>query len=313
MTTTLREILHERYAVAHNLCEKSVVLVSSTLDRFQLHLGREATFDDLTDLSVIKFLRWRAVTPLHAKGVCRPATTRKDQAHLVSLWNYCAKKRLCYSSGQMVDFPDLPRNLIRVPTRPPKAYRVEEVSALVRAAKLKTGWIGAVPAAWFWPSLIWSLWETGERIGGHLGVTWDDVDLEQRVITFQGASRKDRTTTIQRMISAELVAFLSPQKGDGDKLVWPWLLYRDYCNVFGPMKRLCESCGITPRGFHAIRKASGSYVKRGGGDSQEHLGHANSRTTRLSYDDLDIIGRQSALDYLPPLDLGDRPPAPPAA
>lgn len=310
--TLLREILHSRYSIAHNLCAKSVVLFNASLDRFQSHLGRESEIDDLTDLAVIKFLRWRSVTPL-AGRVCRPATARKDQANIVSLWNYCGKKRMTYSNGTLVDFPDLPRNLIRVPNRPPKGYTVEEVSSLIRQAKLRVGWIGAAPAAWFWPGLIWSLWETGERIGGHLGVTWDDVDLDRRVITFQGASRKDRMTTIQRVISAELAAFLLPQKGAAESLVWPWNTFRCYCNIFPSMRILCESAGVTPRGFHAIRKASCSYVKRGGGDSQEHLGHASSRTTRLSYEDLDIIGRQSALDYLPPLDLGDRPPTPPAA
>jgi integrase len=69
---------------------------------------------------------------------------------------------------------------------------------------------------------------------------------------------------------------------------------------------------VKARGFHAIRKASGSYVKAGGGDATDHLGHANPKTTKDHYLDTTITGQQSALDYLPPLDLdgdGDRPAA----
>jgi integrase len=78
------------------------------------------------------------------------------------------------------------------------------------------------------------------------------------------------------------------------------------------MASLCRSAGVTPRGFHAIRKASGSYVKAGGGDATEHLGHANPKTTRDHYLDPRITGQQSALDYLPPLDLdGPRRDPPP--
>jgi hypothetical protein len=56
-------------------------------------------------------------------------------------------------------------------------------------------------------------------------------------------------------------------------------------------------------------------VKAGGGDATDHLGHANPKTTKDHYLDTTITGQQSALDYLPPLDLneppqgGDRPAA----
>jgi integrase len=82
-------------------------------------------------------------------------------------------------------------------------------------------------------------------------------------------------------------------------------------SIYCRMKAICVAAGVTPRGFHAIRKASGSYVKAGGGDATDHLGHANPKTTKDHYLDPNITGQQSALDYLPPLDLDG--PGKPAA
>ncbi len=306
----VRTVLMDRYAVHHNLCHHTVIMFIHSIERFRDFLGREPELNDLNDIAVCKFLRWRAVTP-HNGYICSPASVRKDQAHIVSLWNHVAKKRLLNEAGEMVEFPDLPRNLVKVPTRVPKGYTVEEVSTLIRQGKHRHGMIGSVPAAWFWPSLIWSLWLTGERIGGHLGIRWQEVDLDKCVLTFLGENRKDRTTTIMRSISPDLAAFMRPMQAAGDQLVWPWLEHRKANVIFNSLRLHCKKCGIVPRGFHAIRKASGSYVKRAGGDSTEHLGHKNPKTTKQSYDDLDIIGRQSALDFLPPLDL-DEPEAPAA-
>jgi hypothetical protein len=52
-------------------------------------------------------------------------------------------------------------------------------------------------------------------------------------------------------------------------------------------------------------------VAKGGGDATAHLSHADSKTTRKHYLDETITGKQSALDYLPPLNLDEDPPRKP--
>ncbi|NBX74057.1 MAG: hypothetical protein EBQ89_07135, partial [Alphaproteobacteria bacterium] len=184
-----------------------------------------------------------------------------------------------------------------------------EVSALVRAARTARGSIGDVPAPWLWMTLIQSCWYTGERIGSHLRLRWGEVDLRACRITFLGATRKDGMTTIVRAISEDLARQLGHQRRADGELVWPWMEHRRQSTLFMMFRTLCSRAGVTPRGFHAIRKASGSYVKAGGGDASDHLAHVNPRTTRDSYLDVAITGQQSALDYLPPLDLtGPRKP-----
>ena len=296
---TIQELLVERYAPLHNLSARSVVLFGHSVDRLRDFLGREPLVSDFDDLVIARFLRWRAVTP-HRGRICSPASVAKDKAHLSALWNFAARKRIA------AEFPDLPR--LRVPTRPPRAYTVAEVSALIRASRTCQGSIGSVPAPWLWQTLLQCLWYTGERIGSHLRLRWREVDLERGVVTFLGENRKGGVETIQRQIPSALVEQLRARRGADAALVWPWLEHRQLGSLFQTLRIIAQRAGVTPRGFHAVRKASGSYVKAGGGDATDHLGHASAKTTKDHYLDPNITGRQSALDYLPPLDL-DEPPA----
>jgi integrase len=291
----IRELLHERYAPLHNLSARSVVLFGHSIDRLKDFLQREPETTDFDDLVIAKFLRWRAVTP-HRGKICSPASVAKDKAHLSALWNFAARKRIA------AEFPDLPR--LKVPTRPPRGYTVAEVSSLVRAARTAHGSIGGVPAPWLWMTLIQSLWYTGERIGSHLRLRWSEVELDACRITFLGETRKGGIETIQRAIHPDLAQQLRRYRRADADLVWPWIEHRRPSSLFQSLRLLCQRAGVKPRGFHAIRKASGSYVKAGGGDATDHLGHANPKTTRDHYLDTTITGQQSALDYLPPLDLG---------
>ena len=303
---TLRELLTERYAVLRNLKDRTVVLFGHSIDRLRDFLGREPELTDLDDLTISKFLRWRAVTP-HKGKLASPASVAKDKAHLSSLWNFAARKRMLPD----LQFPDLPR--LKVPKKPPRGYTVQEVSAMVRQAKRRKGRIGSVSAPAFWVTLLQAAWFSGERLGGLLGIRWSEVDFEHCTLTFLGGTRKGGTETITRAISPQLAAALKARQGKPEELVWPWLEHRTEHSIYTSMRAMLLQAGVQPRGFHAIRKASGSYVKAAGGDATEHLGHANPKTTRDHYLDPNITGQQSALDYLPPLDLGDDGPQKPAA
>lgn len=295
---TIRELLNDRYAVLKGLRDRTVHMINETIDRLEEFLGREATLEDFTDLQMARFLRWRAQTPRKGR-LASPATVAKDKAHLSSLAALAARKRLI---PEFIDFPRL-----KVPTRPPRGYTVDEVSAIIREARHAYGRVGPVPAAWLFMTLVRACWETGERVGGLLAVRWGEVDLDRRVITILGEGRKDRTTTIERQISGDLAEWMATQRRGENNLVWPWLEHRKQDTIYQCLAKICRRAGVTPRGFHAIRKASGSYVKAGGGDATEHLGHASARTTQKHYLDTRIVGQQSALDFLPPLDLKGKP------
>jgi integrase len=303
---TLREFLIERYSVLHNLKPKSVVLFGHSVDRFRDFLGREPDLADLDDLQVSKFLRWRAITP-HRGRICSPASVAKDKAHLVSLWNAAAKRRL------VEHFPDLPRNIVRVPQHVPEAYTVEEISRMVREARRRNGTIGPVAAAWFWPTLLMAAYYTGERIGSLLAIRWDQIDTRAKTLTFLSEHRKGLGRTITRQITPQLAEWLEKGRRAPGDLVWPWAEHRQQNTIFIRLRYLCGLAGVTPKGFHGVRKAAGSYVKRAGGvdAAADFLTHRDSKTTRDHYLDPKIVGEASALDFLPPLDIDgpDRPAA----
>ena len=293
---TIREFLNDRYAILHNLKPRSVDLYTLSIDRFRDFLGREPELSDFEDLTVSKFLRWRAVTP-HNGRIPSPASVAKDKCQLLGMWNAAARKRLTEH------FPDLARNIVRVPHRPPQAYTVDEISGMIREARRRNGMIGPVPAPWFWPTLLMSAYYTGERIGSHLEVRWSQVDTRYRTITFLSEHRKGLGRTITRQITPQLAEWLEKGRRAPGERVWPWLDYREEKSIFARITHICKQAGVEPKGFHAIRKAAGSYVKAGGGDATEFLTHKDSKTTNDHYIDRRIAGEASALDYLPPLKL----------
>jgi integrase len=309
----LQELLVDRYAVLHNLSQRSIDLYTYTIDRFSDFLGRPAEIADIDDLNVSKFCRWRATTP-HRGRLASPASVRKDLAHLVALANHAAKKRYKGRDGQPLEFLDLPRNLVRVPTKQPKGYTVDEVSRIVRAAWKRDNAVGPVPAGWFFATLVMAAWYSGERVGALLRIRWSEADLEHGQLTFLGDTRKGGIETISRPIPPELIKLLADRRRAPNERIWPWLDYRSTQNtIYQSLRLVCESAGVEARGFHAIRKASGSYVAAAGGDATSHLSHADAKTTKRHYLDPAITGIQSALDYLPPLDLGPGRQPPPAA
>jgi integrase len=296
----LRDFLTERYAVLHNLKPRSVVLFGHSVDRLRDFLGREPELTDLDDLTVSKFLRWRAVTP-HRGRICSPASVAKDKAHIVSLWNAAAKRRL------VEQFPDLPRNIVRVPHHAPEAYTVEDISSMVMQARRRSGRVGPVPAAWFWPTILMSAWYSGERIGSLLAIRWSEVDTQRCTLTFLSEHRKGLGRTISRHITPQLAEWLEKGRRAPNELVWPWLDYRNEKSIYSRLKCICKAAEVKPKGFHSIRKAAGSYVKAAGGDATEFLTHRDAKTTREHYLDPKIVGEASALEFLPPLDLNKRP------
>lgn len=299
---TLRDLLRDRIAPLKDLSARSVAMYESTLDRLRDHLGHEATVDDLDDLVIAKFLRWRAVTPQCRRGVISPASLAKDSAHIRTLWNWCARKRLKRSNGELLEFPDYKRPV--VPRPRPVAYTHEELQRLLNAARHRKGVIGDVPAPWYWATKLMAMYQTGERIGAVLSIRWREVDLERKTLTFLAATRKGHRETITRQISEDLATAMAIEQRPPERLVWPWMEDRQLCSAYSSLRLLCASAGVPYHPFHSIRKSTASYLKRSGVSAKKQLGHSSEEMAENHYYDERITGVESALDHLPPLDLG---------
>lgn len=291
MTMLLSEFLEGTYAPLRQLAPKAIYQYRLTLKRFNEFLGRPAEVADLTDLQVQRFAAARKVST-------SASTAKKDRTHLTALANLAAKKRM------LAEFLALPP--MRAPGRAPRAYTAVEVAKLIRAARALPGLVGTVRRGIWWASLLRSLWETGERIGAHRELRWGDVDLDGLWITFTAEGRKGHTRDLRRRISPELADWLRTFAGSERSPVWLWPGYET--SLWTSFSRLCKRQGITARGFHGFRKASATYVAAAGGDASAHLDHSDPRLAKRHYLDESILPGQSALDYLPKLDL-DEPAA----
>jgi integrase len=290
----LRTLLSDEYAPLRALKPRAHRQYELTLDRWAEHLGREPAVADLSGLPVQAFLQARRKT-------VSQATCVKDRCHIVALWGFAFNARMCERHPKAM----LPR--MTAPRRIPKAYRLDEVSSMVRVARALPGAICGVPRGLYMASLIRIAWETAERVGAIRLVEWSDVDLEERAIVFRAENRKGGAADNRREISEELAGWLKKMRQPGQRLVWPW--DGSETGLWYEFGKLCAVCGVTARGFHGFRRSSASYLAAAGGSAaaaQEHLTHDSVSTTRAHYLDPSIFRpRLSAVQMLPALDLGD--------
>jgi len=291
--------LIERYATLRNLDAKTVSLYRGLNDRLARFLGREPTIADLDDLVISRYLRWRADTVGWKGKKPSAASVQKDKVMIQAAWNLAARKKW------VNEFPELPR--IKVPVRLPtgRAYTTEDVAKLVVRGKCRKGRTGGKPSAWWWPTVLYAAYCTGERFTALTSLRWGQVDLDRRKLVFLGETRKGRTRDIERDITPELAAMLATQKGQPDDLVWPW--DRKSRAQWNSLKLLCRLAGVRYRGFHGFRRTAASYAALAGGRAAatQLLDHADPAMQEV-YVDPAICPQERTV--LPPLDLSDRPP-----
>jgi integrase len=290
---TLVELI-ERYTTLRNLDEKTVSLYGGLRDRLERFLGRPATVADLDDLTIARYLRWRADTPGWRNQKPSPASVQKDRTMIVAIWNLAARKRWAK------EFPELPR--IKVPKRLPtgRAYTVEDVRTLILRAKNRKGRTGGHPSAWWWQTLLYTAFCTGERHHALTSLRWGQVDLAHRRVVFLGENRKGKTRDIERDITDELAEMLAARQGPPEALVWPW--DRKSKSQWTSLKLLCELADVKYRGFHGFRRSAASYAALAGGRAAatQLLDHADPNLQQV-YVDTDIC--PEARPVLPSLDL----------
>lgn len=297
---TLREILDTDYALLRGLKPKALSQFRLSLKRFAEHLGHEPTIADLTGVTVQRFLAAR-------KSKVSTATALKDRTHIAALWNHLFRLRRAEVAPAAVLPP------MRAPRRVPRAYRDHEVAAIIRAALATPGCVDDRPASLWHASLIRAAFETAERVGALLQAEWRDVDLHERTILLRAENRKGAHADLLRPISPDTARWLADLRRDaGDRrLVWRW--DRVPTHLWGHFRGICKRAGVTPRGYHGLRRAAASYIAAAGGLSEAAaaLGHASPSTTQSHYVDVTIARpSRSHLDMLPHLDLGPEKPNP---
>jgi integrase len=249
--------------------KNTIRLYRHSVRSFGKFLDRPAKFTDLTDDTVSAYLAWLVSRKLS------PYTVNKERSQLLAIWNYAARK------GHVVTFPDVQPE--RVPQRVPQAWTTDELSRLIESCRSQSGDVCGVPAADWWTALHLVIWDTAERIGAVLQLTWRGYQQPWLLIPAETRKgrREDKLLKLGQDTQAAIERIRTPRR----KLLFPW----DRCptSLYYHYGQLLRRAGLPDDGrckFHRMRRSVASYYESNGGNATELLGHTSRRTTRAYLD-----------------------------
>lgn len=259
-------------------------LYGCTIRAFGKWLGYQPTVDDLTDLTLSRYLDARAATR-------SPYTAEKERTQLVSL------ARFARDRGIIPTMPEVPP--APLPDRVPRAWTLGELGAIYRAAAATRGHIGTVPAGIWFSALVSVLWESAERIGAVLECRPDDFVSPH--LHVRAEYRKGRKRDRVYKLSSRTCELLTQACGKSHLLEWP----RSHTLLWGKYADVVARAGLG-RGrhlsFHALRRSAASHYAARGGDPVQLLDHSSPRITHRWYLDRRMTDRgPSPCDVLPEL------------
>jgi integrase len=263
--------------------DSTLRLYAICLRMFDRSLGRPARLTDFNDATVSKYMRYRRDNGASAN------TANRDLVSLLAIWRWANHK------GYVSTWPDV--ELEKVPKRTPRGLTKKEIAKLFQAARDEDRPVGNVPGGLWWPALLLICWDTGERIGGVLGLTWDCCDLTEGWVTFRAESRKGGREDNTMRIAADTIEALSKLPRSGRR-VFHWPYGKGY--VYHRYDRILQRAELpTTREFkfHCVRKSMASWLEAAGGNATETLRHSNRRVTE-AYIDPRITKRKAAVDLL---------------
>lgn len=289
---TLDELL-EQYVSTNPAISSAytIRLLRGTVKLFSTYLGHQACVSDLTDATFRGFL-------VHRQNQGKAAATvEREGAKLLTLWRYA-------STNGMVKAPTI--RMARSSPHIPVAFLKHEVRSLFKAARRARGECGGIPNKVFFPALLGLIWDSGERVGAVRALTWGDIDLRTRWVTFkhrkgQGREMMKRVSRSTRRALKRLQAVHNVEKP-----------FAHIClsTKYFHLKSILRDAGLPcdrRSMLHRLRRSHASYLKLSGGDAQASLGHSSEAITVRSYYDPRVVGkRQPSTLLFSPVGWWDR-------
>jgi integrase/recombinase XerD len=188
--------------------------------------------------------------------------------------------------GARDDNPAAELPLPRRARRLPRTLSPGEAERLIEAAK------GTSPRALRDRALVELLYGAGLRVSEAVGLEWNGVDLDGRLVRAAGKGGKERIVPIGRQAVDALRRYLSRGRPFLDRRHRPELFLNAQggaltrAGAFLILRRLAEKAGLDPARVHPhlLRHSFATHLLEGGADLrsvQEMLGHADLSTTEL--------------------------------
>lgn len=292
--------------------KETVRLMRSSVRRFVEYIGRPVVLSDLTEKTLNGFIHHRQQLGMAA------STIEREAAKVVTLWRWAALRGWCKSP--MVSFgkaqPPTPtawsrqelRRLFRAAEEYATPIRIDgrngrsaKSESMLYTTQNARGSVIMVP-------LLRLLFETGERVAATLALTWADVDLDGRWVTFRAVTRKGRgkaADNVQKISRRTAAVLRELQKaralagyGEPSSTVFP---QKNRASWYGNLKTILRAAGLPQDRrscFHRLRRTHATHLYVVGGDPTASLGHGSDAMTRSYYLDPRFTRTGYAADLL---------------
>lgn len=175
----------------------------------------------------------------------------------------------------------------KIPSRLPKAITIEQMRQLIDAAA-----IGDTPIALRDSALVEVLYGTGARISEAVGLTPDDIDLDNASVRLFGKGRKERILPLGSYACEALKAYIVrarpvlATKGSGSAALFLNKRGRPLSrqSAWEEIQLIAKRAGLENISPHTFRHSFATHLLQGGADVrivQELLGHSSVTTTQI--------------------------------
>lgn len=255
-------------------------------------LGRMPQVDDLTDDHIAGLLNW-----LQQRRNQSANTANSAHKCLCCLWRFARDKGLIPTGPTVAP--------LKTPRRVPRAWRRDELSRLVAAARQSTGSICGIPAGSWWLTILALSWDTGVRATELLSLRWEWIDWDSGWMHVPAECRKGAHHDEVYGLAPDTLALLRSLPRSGP-LILNWERHRSrYWQLWKELLRRAELPATRYTATQCLRRTFATWLEIGGGSATDALGHSSRDTTRRSYLDPTMTRTRSS-DRLPfrLLDLG---------
>lgn len=267
-----------------------------TVRQLERAAGKPVHTRDLNEELAVDFFQW-----LKQEGRSNE-TIGSKQNNLRVLW------RAAYEEGLAGELPKAVP--IKKRKRKPKAWHLEEMERLIKAAYLARpgrGWEGV-----HWVALLLVIYDTGLRIGSALKIKTSQLSLERAILRSPPEHEKDDEELVFTLHPQTVQAIVDSVQSPRE-LLFPWPYSREM--IWRRYEEILVAAGILPANatdaerrrakFHKLRRTSASWLESvRPGAATAHLGHSDRATTVKSYLDPEITGTQvNAAEALPRFDV----------
>jgi integrase len=243
-------------------------------------LAQEFGDTPLAHITTWRIERWKA----ERRREVKPASVNRHLTVLKHMF------RMAIQWGLTAENPAAPVKALAVDEGRTRFLSEEEIHSLLEACKRLTEF------PWLYPLVLLAL-NTGMRLGELMGLTWENIDMEQRLISvLQTKGRKARIKTIAVNDLALEALTLFRAQDYGDRVMAPW--GKKWIEIV--FNRALKAAAIEGFTFHGLRHTFASHLVMAGVDLatvSELLGHTTISMT-MRYAHLAPTHKANAVDKL---------------